>query len=509
MRVDRRDLRVQRESPARLAEFGARLLLIALFLGATGCVTTPLENRDWWRVQTAHFDIWSALGKEETERLALQAEGFRTATEYLWGQTIPPAAIRTRIYAFDDRGIGRPYSHGNDRSYLLPRFDGDIIVLRTGGGWTSDARTPLKLAFARRLISHAAPDLPSPWLYEGMAQLASTLEVGGPGASVGILRDDHMNALRSDQWISLERVLSAEAMPRWSIRERSLYRAEAWALVHYLHLHDSQRRGSAAQLARYRSLRDQGADALEASRSAFGDDLQARVRRYVLEDVLPSTAIRIQRSGPTPEISPIAQTEILEELALLALAIDADERAERYLETAKEAGPVSNRAMRVFAALAARTGDAEAVDSAYRIAIDVAPNDALVRVEWADYLRTRAADELDAARRAELVSRARAEYAQAIALAPDLPSAFAGLAASALVPGEDPAEGIAPLARARQWLPGDTDLRYLGARLALASRDTATAREHALVLIAQAGSTGEVREAQALLEETEAQVTQP
>jgi hypothetical protein len=78
-----------------------------------------------------------------------------------------------------------------------------------------------------------------------------------------------------------------------------------------------------------------------------------------------------------------------------------------------------------------------------------------------------------------------------------------------LIAGVEPAEGSAPLRRARQLLPGDPALHLLGARLALARGDRASAREHALALIAQAGTTEEQREAQTLLEATESRVTHP
>ena len=133
---------------------------LALCLGLAGCLTTPLEERDWVEIQTPHYEIWSALSRDDSLQLAVDLERFRSATAYLSGREIPTDAVATRVFAFDDRGIGRPFSYQSRRSYLLARQPGDVIVLRTGGGWEGDAWEPLKLEYARRLLWNASPDVP-------------------------------------------------------------------------------------------------------------------------------------------------------------------------------------------------------------------------------------------------------------------------------------------------------------------------------------------------------------
>src|SRR5262249_5875969 len=152
------------------------LLGLTICLALAGCVSTRLENRDWVRIQTAHYDVWSSLSTEDSMRLARDLEHFRAATEFISGQAIPATPLPTRVWACDDRGVGRPFSYRSQRSYLLTHQPGDVLVLRTGGGWEGDAWDELKLAYARRLLWNASPDALPPWLDEGLPQVASTLE---------------------------------------------------------------------------------------------------------------------------------------------------------------------------------------------------------------------------------------------------------------------------------------------------------------------------------------------
>ena len=100
----------------------------------------------------------SSLSGDETARLATEIERFRAGAEFIWGTKIPAAPVPTRVFAFDDRGVGRPFSYRSQRSYLLPSQRGDVIVLRTGGGWQGDTTRDLQLEYARRLFWNAAPE---------------------------------------------------------------------------------------------------------------------------------------------------------------------------------------------------------------------------------------------------------------------------------------------------------------------------------------------------------------
>jgi len=473
-------------------------LALSFALGLAGCITTPIEKRDWLAVRTAHYEIWSSLGAGETERLAVELERFRGAVSYVWGSALPEEPARTRVYAFDDRSFPRKFAYEHQRSFLLPRQRGDVIVLRTGGGWEEDAWTELKLQYARRLIWNASPTALPPWLEEGLPQFASTVVVSGKGAFVGTVRDDHVRTLRESEWIPFDRLLDAADLDGWSMRDREVLEAESWAICHYLMLGPDHRNSVQTGLERFRALLREGAAPREAAGFALDGPEQNAVYRHVVRNQFDAAKVNLPLRGPglTPRAVPLA--EILTELGELSLAIGAPAQARDYLEDAIESQPGSARALAALGTALAAERDFAGAEERYRAALAADPEDAQVELGYAHLLAARARDAGDGEARAQLVNAAREHYQKSRSLAGSLPEADAGLAETYLFAGEDPAKGRIALRAARAALPGDAELANLDARLAIAEGDSAAARRTATLLVARARSTTELEAARAL-----------
>jgi len=207
------------------------------------------------------------------------------------------------------------------------------------------------------------------------------------------------------------------------------------------------------------------------------------------------------RSAGRPTSRAVAQTEILTELGELSLAIGDAARARRYLERAVERDPGGVHALAALGDALAAQRDWDGAEQRYRAALAAAPDDALLHLGEAHLLVARARETADDARRAELAREAREHYARSAALAGAVPEADAGLAATYLLAGEDPAQGRAPLRRARSALPGDAELARLDARLAISGGDPEAARRIAIQLVARARSAPELEAARSLLDQ--------
>ncbi|TMA31286.1 MAG: hypothetical protein E6J87_16105 [Deltaproteobacteria bacterium] len=473
---------------------------LALCLAVAGCVSTRLENRDWVQIRTAHYDIWSSLDADDSMQLAVDLERFRSATEFISGRAIPVAPLRTRVYAFDDRGIGRPFSFHSQRSYLLTHQPGDVLVLRTGGGWEGDAWTELKLEYARRLLWNASSEVLPPWLEEGLPQVVSTLERSGDGAVAGAIRTDHIHSLRDSQWIPFDRLLSAEDLSGWSGLERQLFASESWALCHYLSFGKGQRPGADGALARFRTRIREGADPAAAARSEFGEPgpLQHDVWQGVRNANVDESALRIPWVGPRPVTRAVPSQEVLAELGGLALAIGNLERAAEYLDPALAQDAGSARLLASRGDLREAHADRAGADARYQAALAAAPDDAVLHLRYADLLRARA-ETAEPAQRAEPAALARSHYARSIELEGRLAESHAGLAATYLVDGEDPAGALAHARTARNLLPGDPEIGLLAARLELNLGDRETARRDAAREMSRARTAPDLEAAQSLL----------
>jgi Tfp pilus assembly protein PilF len=412
------------------------------------------------------------------------------------------------VFACDDRGIGRPFSYQSRRSYLLARQPGDVIVLRTGGGWEGDAWTPLKLEYARRLIWNASPDVPPPWLDEGLPQLASTLESRDDGVRAGAPRADHIHALRNQQWIPFDRLLGAADLSGWSGLERQIFEAESWALCHYLFSED-QKLVPGGALTRFRARIGEGVAPGEAARAEFGEPepLQHDVWRVIRDADLEESALRIPWTAGTPTRRAVPQQEVLEQLGGLALAIGKQKLAERLLTAAQKLGAASAHSLATWGDLLESNGDRDGADRRYQAALAAAPDDAQIHLRYANLLRAGAANSGDLARRSQLAGLARSHYARSIELDGSLAESHAGLAATYFVDGENPADTLAHARAARKLLPGDAEIGLLSARLELALGDRATARRGAAHELTRAGSAPEREAAQSLLAQIDEQAS--
>jgi tetratricopeptide (TPR) repeat protein len=474
-------------------------LPLVFCLALAGCITTPLEERDWVRIQSQHFEVWSSLDANASMQIAVELERFRAATEFISGHTLPETTLPTRVYAFDDRGIGRPFSYRSQRSYLLTRQPGNVIVLRTGGGWEGDAWTSLKLDYARQLVWNASSVPLPPWLDEGLPQLASTLESRDEGATAGALRTDHVDTLRDSQWIPFERLLAATDLTGWSGLERGIFEAESWALCHYLTFDDG---GIVppGSLARFRSRIADGAEPGAAAREEFGElmKLQHDVWRAVRAAEFGESKLRIRWRGMKPVSRAVAQPELLEQLGALAASIGNNELAAEMLERSLEPGPGSARALARLGDVLDSRGDRAGADARYAAALAAAPDDAVIHLSYANLLRARAASG-DPAERDSLAELARSHYARSIALEDGLAESHAGFAATYLVDGQDPGGTLEHTKTARKLLPGDPEIGLLSARIELALGEREAARRDAARELSRARSATDLEAARALL----------
>ena len=482
-------------SHARLA------LALSLGLGLAGCSTLPLEQGDWVAVRTAHYDIVSSIGDDETERLAVELERFRGAVQYLSGSALPAEPVRTRVYAFDDRNMPRKFAYQHQRSFLLARQRGDVIVLRTGGGWQEDAWTELKLAYARRLVWNASAEVPPPWLDEGLPQLVSTVEIRGGGAVLGALRDDHVEKLRETEWIPFERLLATTDLVGWSNRDRDTFEAESWALCHYLWFGVPNRNTVSRRVERFRELLRAGTPPEEAASDALGDPIQSSVYRHVVNQEFQMANLNLPLRGGAPATRAVPRAEVLTELGTLSLAIGATAQARGYLERAIEQEPGSARALAGLGDALAADGDFAGAEKQYREALVADRDDAFAQLGLANLLAAQARDSADGTRRAELAREARTHYGRSRAIAGALPEADAGLAATYLLAGEDPAQGRESLRAARAALPGDSELARLEVQFASAAGEPDTARRTATLLLTRARGASELEAARALLDQ--------
>jgi tetratricopeptide (TPR) repeat protein len=477
-----------------------------------GCTTNALHERAWHVVETAHFRVVSSLEKESSLRIASDAEYFRAASAYVVGKPLRAAPRRTLIYAFDGRGITRPFAIHNEPGYLLTALGGATIVLRTGGGWRGDATPDLRHEYVHFLLRNR-DGLERPlWYDEGVSQFASTIESVRAGASIGRPRADHVRLLRERLGISVDFIIGRRSLQGLNHREIEIFDAVSWGFVHLL-VNQLGRGNPAAFRAgseRYMQLTQQGVAPIDALPDAYGgraeelaDDLEVHLRNDDFKGLVVRSA-DVERISEA-DIRPLTSGAAAGELAWLAIELERAELARRYFAVALQANPDDAHVHAGLGAAATLDRDFEEAASHYDVALSLAPLDPLVLTAAGAGYAAWAMRADSSGRRDDLVRRAQEGLRQSLAVDPSRPDTLALLAKTYLIEGQDATRGLEILEQAQAQLPSSLEMLLIRARLNMKLGLGANAHYFATNVHSRTHSREQAAEARALLDEIASQ----
>ncbi len=210
----------------------APLLGAWLMLGV-GCAALRPGEQVFDRIETPHFEIASSFGPDATRRLARDLELFHAGCLSLFGlEETPRGHPRSRVLAFDDRALGRPFGQGAAASYLVPGIDRMTIVFRVPGDWNERASQALRADYARQLLRSVARERLPLWLESGLAEVASAIQIRGDQVRLGAVVESHAASVENWRRSSFASLLSRSHLFGASASERAIFEAQAWATTH-------------------------------------------------------------------------------------------------------------------------------------------------------------------------------------------------------------------------------------------------------------------------------------
>jgi tetratricopeptide (TPR) repeat protein len=475
-------------------------LALACLATALGCASTPLENREWLEVRTPHFEITSSLSRADTLALARDAELFQSAVEFAIGVELRPPAVPTRIFAFDDRSLTRPFAVRGEPGSFLPSLREAVILLRTGDGWRADATARVRHELVHYLLRSHAASPPPLWFDEGAAEFLSTVEIDDDAVEVGRFPANQVRVLRAEAWAPLSRVLAAQELESWGVRRRPVFVAEAWVFLHYLNFGLEGAKGRTG-LASYLKRSAEGATVEQAVVEGFGvssDELDAELQDYVRAERFHSVALRPPEAAPH-ELRALAPDEAMARLGWVQLALGNPERAEPWFRKALARNERNARARAGLGLAEAYQGRWDRGIEALNVAIAMEPGDARNQLDACALNLRRALETRNVATRGQLADAARRHCAIASQLDPEQPEAYVRYGASYLLPGQDPKGAEASLEHAQHKLPASLEIQLLLARVKARLGETARAREMVAGVLARTHSPAQAAEAEQVL----------
>jgi tetratricopeptide (TPR) repeat protein len=450
------------------------LLAMASALGfawlMAGCAALPPSSQSFVVAETVNFEVISSLGEKRTRELVHQFELFHAAALAAFDMPTTPARHgRTRVIAFDDRSLGRPFAVRGASAYYLPRVEGGLLVLRAPGGWDHRITRSLRAAYAHRLLrSRSLHRLPL-WVGEGLSQVASAAQMEVGEIRLGALIEEHVKEVEDWRRSSLSSVLQKADLSDASAPQRAEFEALSWALAHSLMFGEAGRGQRAPFPEAYLAAFDgavSGAWQRVADALLGGDgvELAARVEAHLDQ---PRFALRLLRpSGWDPaalELREVAPADAQVVLGDLALELGRDELARKVFERALEDAPEHAR---VLAGLAvARSGEFEAALELASRAEALAEGDAAVAMALGRLHARGAGSTDDPVEQGRRRTRAREYFSRALPVEGASARARYEIGRSYLASSEDPAPGLEWLQTAAALRPASLEVDLAIARL--------------------------------------------
>jgi len=388
-------MKIQQRGRAGVITLGLLVLVVAI-AGSLGCATTRPGMQSFVRLETPNFEVVSSLGRDETRELAEGLELFHAGCLSLFGfETTPIGHGRTRVLAFDDRSLGRPFGMGAASAYFVPTLERPQIVFRVPGSWRERVSRSLRADYARRLLRSRSPRRLPLWLESGLADVASTIQVRGEEVRLGALVEAYAKAIEDWRRSSFAELLRTRHLVDASASERALFEAQSWGLVHMLIFGDSETSGSSAKFPQSYLDAWWGA-AVERptldDRALLGGDGEALASRVHAHVAKPRFPMRLLRPfGWNLEelaMQPVTPAEVEFLLGELALELDRPARAERAFDWAQYYEPEHAGALAGLAL--ARLPDLTAAEPLARRAAAAADGDAKA-LAWVGRVHTEAA----------------------------------------------------------------------------------------------------------------------
>lgn len=283
----------------------------AVFVFAAVC--SAADKDPWTRIASANFELYTTAGERAGRDLARHFEQVRSFFVQAFGSGLPNAKP-VRIIAFRNEKDYDAYRPNEFATAFFQPGDAHDFIVMCGAG-----REHYRVAvheFTHLMVHQGGAEYPV-WLNEGLAELFSTLEPVGNRIRVGQDIPGRMTTLRTEKWIPLAMLLSADrTSPYYKEKAKAgMFYAESWELVHMLFLHPDY----APQLKAMSAALKQG-DAAAAFQMAYHKsvaDIESDLRSYLSGDTIKvfMFGVQLPKSVDTPEMVPASGVE-----ARLALA---------------------------------------------------------------------------------------------------------------------------------------------------------------------------------------------
>ncbi|HEU4520968.1 MAG TPA: DUF1570 domain-containing protein [Thermoanaerobaculia bacterium] len=422
-------------------------------------IPLPHAEQQWIRAASPSFTLISSADETRTKQIAETLETVAGALRRVHPR-FDARFTDTTVFVFNRRRDSQPYFElllNQPRTTAPGAFvvqsNGTAAIVIDSGRPLATDRT-VKHELMHNILAASGTRLPL-WLEEGIAEYFSTTVVRGDSVIIGRPIISHYRLLRLRGVLPVEDILGARHGA--AAASHPLFYPQCWALVEWM------MRTKRQAFYSFVADVDEGANAAVAFRRHFGMEIGTVTRSFRMTASRPSASsnVQIERTPIPVATRSISASDALYELGrFLGGMINTRDDAERYLRAALALDPAHARSVAGIGTLRAYERKYDEAEPFFDDALELAPDDSVVRALYAEALLQNAigpfAGAIDVGRDAvDRFRRARTLIESARALEPS-PLADAILGTTYLVE-DDVTAGIEPLERARAERPARLD----------------------------------------------------
>ena len=438
------------------------LLGLCLCVSLAAAEARELEDKKWSHASSAHFEIYSRLGKSETTNMLKLLEAVRQLSLIMQGASededdgIPTLIVAVKTSKeFGDVGGNEDYA-----GLFMSGLRQNAILLR--GGRYADTELIILHEYVHYRMSRFDGFAYPHWFHEGFADYLGSTRIHKGKLEVFYPPRGRLMTLSDPPWLDAEDLLQESRYADLSTRQVGRFYAQSWALVHFLHNREAPAPRPSEALTAYANYLRAGDDELAAFEKAFQlpvDDLNRTLRRYVDKDCCKIARINIEELLPTfnPVFRPADRSDIAYALARVAARLDNFEGAERWYAVAGADPRYAGIATSARGLLKLEQDEPEAALELLEQAYAMAPDDPVVLLDWSQYWFRQLKDG-DPAIAAMHEERARQGFRQLSELGTNSAEYLARSSEFLLHAGGDAGLAVEQLETARRMLPSSVEI---------------------------------------------------
>ncbi|MCO6510448.1 MAG: tetratricopeptide repeat protein [Aridibacter famidurans] len=454
----------------------ALLLILALSFAASASAAD-----EWVSVRSKNFFIIGNAKEKDIRAAAEKLEQFREAFRHLFPRMRFEASIPTNVVVFKDDKAYSPFKPKTadgkpDKGiagYFQPGDDVNYITLSTDGS-KEDTYGTIFHEYVHFLINtHFGKSQVPPWFNEGLAEYYQTFEIeNDQKVYLGRLQDGHLYLLQQSKLIPFDQFFEVDnySLHRNGSHSRSIFYAQAWALMHYL-----IQGGQSQNLSKFLAQVISDVKPETAFKQSFGKDystMEKELEDYVRQRKFQVRWFEFDRKldfETEMSVTPLSETDTNAYLGDLLYHTREYDDAAIYLKQALASDPDHALANTAYGMVHMRNRNFDEAKRYLEKAVAVNKRNHVAQYTYAYVLSRESMDEFGyvSSIPEDSAARMRDALKAAIDAEPNFSPSYQLLAFINLVNGDDLDAGLEYLDKGLKVSPGNPEFEILKAKIYL------------------------------------------